>query len=280
MRKVKDGKLSDRMARVLFSYRITPQSTTGVSPAELLQGRKLRSRLDLLKPSIATRVEKKQQKQKESHDYHARDRLFKEGEPVYIRKFGKGDTWIPGHIVQPTGPVSFKVLLEEGHIVCRRHLDHLRSRSSSRVTLPPMDMTAADSSIDIPVLISPCPNPLPSFEVIPQPIGEDSEETQQPPVALQEPRPSADSNKTLEQPHLSIPRDLANPQTDTNLDDCHFLRGRECNIWNKYAIFCCCHTVCLGYKLPYCLSLLLYPCLDSALCIGMCTGMWTASLCI
>ena len=63
MRKVKDGKLSDRMARFLFSYRITPQSSTGISPAELLQGRKLRSRLDLLKPSIATQVEKKQQKQ-------------------------------------------------------------------------------------------------------------------------------------------------------------------------------------------------------------------------
>ena len=95
-----------------------------------------------------------------------------------MRNFGKGDTWIPGHIVQTTGPVSFKVLLEEGHIICRRHLDHLHSRSSSRLPLPPMDITAADSSIDIPVPILTGPNLLPSLEVIPQPIGEDSEESQ------------------------------------------------------------------------------------------------------
>ena len=109
-----------------------------------------------------------------------------------------------------------------------------------------MDITAADSSIDIPVLIPTGPNPLSSLEVIPQPICEDSEKTQ-PPVARQEPRPSAALTKLWSKPYLAIPRDLANPQTDTNLDDCHFLRGRECSIWNKYAIVCCYHTVCLCY---------------------------------
>jgi len=40
-----------------MSYCLTPQSTTGVSPAELLLGRQLRSRLDLLKPNKTDRVE-------------------------------------------------------------------------------------------------------------------------------------------------------------------------------------------------------------------------------
>ena len=31
------------LSRVLFQYRITPHSTTGVSPAELLMGRRIRS---------------------------------------------------------------------------------------------------------------------------------------------------------------------------------------------------------------------------------------------
>ena len=35
----------------------TPQSTTGLSPAEMSFGRRLRSHLDLLMPSVATRVQ-------------------------------------------------------------------------------------------------------------------------------------------------------------------------------------------------------------------------------
>ena len=42
-----EGTLTERLARVLFNYRIMPHSTTDVSPAALLFGRTLRSRLDL-----------------------------------------------------------------------------------------------------------------------------------------------------------------------------------------------------------------------------------------
>ena len=43
MSKLKEGTLSDRLAHILFYNHITPQSTTGLSPAELLQNRRLRS---------------------------------------------------------------------------------------------------------------------------------------------------------------------------------------------------------------------------------------------
>jgi len=66
--------LSDRIARFLFTYRNTPQTTTGMSPAELLFGRRLRSRLDLLKPDLYKRVEREQERQKEAHDRHSQDR--------------------------------------------------------------------------------------------------------------------------------------------------------------------------------------------------------------
>ena len=56
MKKMKEGSLAQTLARFLFSYRITPQSTTGVSPSELLMNRKLRSVLDLLKPNVTDRV--------------------------------------------------------------------------------------------------------------------------------------------------------------------------------------------------------------------------------
>ena len=54
---VATGSLKTRLETVLFSYRITPQSTTGVSAAELLLGKRPRTRLDLVKPNTATRVE-------------------------------------------------------------------------------------------------------------------------------------------------------------------------------------------------------------------------------
>ena len=58
------GGLEARLARFLFSYRATPQTTIGVSPAELMMGRRLRSKLDLLHPDLARKVKDKQTLQK------------------------------------------------------------------------------------------------------------------------------------------------------------------------------------------------------------------------
>ena len=70
LRKMKTGTISDKIARLLFQYRMTPQSVTKLSPAELLLGRCLRGRLNLLHPNLADRVEKAAEKQKEYHDVH------------------------------------------------------------------------------------------------------------------------------------------------------------------------------------------------------------------
>jgi len=140
MRKIKEGTLSERIARFLFNYRITPQSTTDLSPAELLQGRKLRSRLDLLKPDITARVQQKQLKQKESHDRHARDRCLDVGDSVFTRNFSKGDKWLPGRIVERTGPVSFKVELEGEGLIWRRHQDLIRKRHVDEIPYSPVDL--------------------------------------------------------------------------------------------------------------------------------------------
>ena len=50
---------------------ITPHTTTGVTLAQLLMERNLKSRFDLLKPKVSTRVEQKQQQQKDNYDAHA-----------------------------------------------------------------------------------------------------------------------------------------------------------------------------------------------------------------
>ena len=122
-----EGDNRNRLAKILFAYRLTPQTTTGLSPAEMLLGRRPRSRLDPLKPHTADRVERKQLAQKPQHDRHACDRVCTEQDPVFVRNYHQGDKWLPGVISEKTGPVSFKVTMTTGQD--RRHQDHIWKRS-------------------------------------------------------------------------------------------------------------------------------------------------------
>ena len=70
MSKLQEGSIQDKVSHVLFYSHITPLSTTGVSPAELLQNCRLRSRLDLLRPDIEVKVETKQQSKEQAYMNH------------------------------------------------------------------------------------------------------------------------------------------------------------------------------------------------------------------
>ena len=129
-KKMKRDTISDRLARFLFTYRITLHSTTGSSPAELMFGRTIRSWFDQVQPNLSARVETQQSRQKEAHDNHARRRDFEPGEQVYVCNFRPGQCWLPGSVIKSSGPVSFKVKLSNGQIV-RRHQDHIRKRSQT-----------------------------------------------------------------------------------------------------------------------------------------------------
>ena len=52
MKKQSKDSLNTHIGSFLFSYCITPHTTTSTSPAELLFGRLPRSHLDLLKPTL------------------------------------------------------------------------------------------------------------------------------------------------------------------------------------------------------------------------------------
>ena len=128
LKKSSTGTVQDRIARLLFHYRITPHTTTGLSPSEMLFGRKLRSRLDLLKPNLQQNVQEKQLKQKKDRDRRCRPRHLEEGESVFAKNYGSGEKWLPGTIVSKKGPVSFEVELSSGQ-KCHRHQDQLRRRA-------------------------------------------------------------------------------------------------------------------------------------------------------
>ena len=60
--------IKQSLARFLFSYRTTPNSTTVQTPAELFLNRRLRTSLDLLCPDLGRKVFDKQSDQKARHD--------------------------------------------------------------------------------------------------------------------------------------------------------------------------------------------------------------------
>lgn len=90
------------ISRYLLVYRNTPHSTTGVSPAMLLMGRRLRTRLDLMLPSFQKRVNSSQDKMVKQSKSHGLCEL-ELGDNVLVRNFGKGDKWMKGVIIEVLG---------------------------------------------------------------------------------------------------------------------------------------------------------------------------------
>jgi len=103
------GTIQDRLSL----YRMTPHTTTDVSPSELLLGRKMKSRLDLLKHQLEQRVLHKQNSQKEGHDKRARSRSFEIGNTVFVKNHGSEDKLLPGEIIECRGPLSYRVKLQD-----------------------------------------------------------------------------------------------------------------------------------------------------------------------
>ena len=134
IKRITEGSLQDRLSKFLFTYRITPHSTTGVAPAELLMGRRLRSRLDLLYPDLQTCVETQQLKQKQQHDSTKPLRSFLPGDTVFAQNFRVSNSepkWLPATVVVVTGPLSYQVELQDGSTV-RRHIDNLKRRDTDQ----------------------------------------------------------------------------------------------------------------------------------------------------
>ena len=118
--------METRLYRFLFQYRLTPQSTTGEVPSELLMGRRPRSRLDLTHPAVEGKVLDQQSKSK---DYRGgSDRIFHVGDTVCAMNFGGTPKWLTGVLEEKLGPLTFTVRLPDGR-VWKRHVDHIKSRS-------------------------------------------------------------------------------------------------------------------------------------------------------
>ena len=136
LKKTPDGALEDRLSKFLLNYRLTPHSTTGITPAELLLGRRPRSVLDLVRPDLSKKIRSQQEHQKHNRDRHTKSRVFSVGDSVYVCDLPSKEDWLPGTITRATGPLSFEIQLFDGRTV-RRHCDHLRPRAGDMSAQPP-----------------------------------------------------------------------------------------------------------------------------------------------
>ncbi|XP_055911879.1 uncharacterized protein K02A2.6-like [Eupeodes corollae] len=135
LKKVPNGDIRLRLARFLLDQHVTPHSSTGRSPAELLFNRRPRTYFDKLHPeSIPIQVRGSQQQDV------SKQNNYDSGEPVWYRNYAQGPRWEPGLISEVKGPVSV-VIESKGGKEIHRHADQIRRRSvEQRSDNPTADM--------------------------------------------------------------------------------------------------------------------------------------------
>ena len=151
--------LNKLLSRVLFSYRTTPSSVTGQTPAELFLNRRPRTRLDLLRPDLGQKVFEKQIDQKAIFDRPSKECHFSIGEEVLVQNFRGEPKWIEGTVAERTGPVSYRVIV--GDQIWKRNVDQIRekthaNRDPERTSSP---LTDIDSNTFTPTDTEPIQTP-------------------------------------------------------------------------------------------------------------------------
>lgn len=122
---LKDGlSKKEALAKYLFHYRSSPHCTTGVSPAELQIGRKLRTRWDLLKVGVGETVMKKQMSQSKFFRGH-RNINFEENEVVMAKDY-RNNNWKKSEVIEKLSPVTYSVNVTDSNTIWKRHLDQLK----------------------------------------------------------------------------------------------------------------------------------------------------------
>lgn len=166
--------IQHRLDAFLLMYRNTPHSTTKETPARLFMHRQLRSRLDLMKPSVTSVVEKAQEVQCAYREIHAKARTFKVGDPVLVRDYGRGEKkWTPGVVKAETGPVSYTIDIGASQR-WRRHADQMLARYAELDTTTDNGGAASSCiSADLPVLTNTAPEP-----ATPGPVSDSSSPSQ------------------------------------------------------------------------------------------------------
>ena len=96
--------LQHKLDRFLLAYRSAPHATTSLSPAQLLLGRNVKTRLDLIKAVVTREVNKKLLQSNSSNL-----KSFAHNQNVWVRNYRRGPKWVRGTVIERTGPVLYRI---------------------------------------------------------------------------------------------------------------------------------------------------------------------------
>ena len=131
----------EALQEFLMQYRRIP-FVSGLSPSELLNGRRIRTKIDTLVPSIPHLLQGRQSRQASKHS-NAEDsevvskveHHYSLGDPCYALYFGprrdRDPRWVPAIVTKVHGTRSVNVRVIPRGPTWRRHLDQLRPRYGS-----------------------------------------------------------------------------------------------------------------------------------------------------
>ena len=131
----------EALQEFLMQYRRIPFAS-GLSPSELLNGRRIRTKIDTLVPSIPHLLQGRQSKQaskysnaKDSEVVSKVEHYYTLGDPCYALYFGprrdRDPRWVPAIVTKVHGTRSVNVRVIPRGPTWRRHLDQLRPRYGS-----------------------------------------------------------------------------------------------------------------------------------------------------
>ncbi|XP_039204775.1 uncharacterized protein K02A2.6-like [Crotalus tigris] len=96
-----------RLADFLLCQHTTPCTSTGRSPAELRWGCHLITKLDCLHPDRVA----------SESAQPTPPRRLQVGDPIWAWNYGHGALWVVAVVVKLSGPLSYEVVLEDGHVL-------------------------------------------------------------------------------------------------------------------------------------------------------------------
>ena len=119
----KNDSIEIKIARFLASYRNTPRSITGRTPAEVLLGQSPRTRLSLIHPCMSQRMSVNIEKRVGDKSPGA----FETGQAVLLRDLrpAVNNKWRPAVISRKLGPLAYEVNVDGQ--TRQAHVDHLKS---------------------------------------------------------------------------------------------------------------------------------------------------------
>ncbi|XP_039763948.1 uncharacterized protein K02A2.6-like [Pararge aegeria] len=116
--------VNEKLLSFLFNYRNTVHCTTGATPAMLMMGRNLRSRLDLILPPKENYSKQDMAALKPSRNFHV-------GETVWAKWFiARKAIWCVGVVKRVIGNRMFEIYFEDYKTSCNRHVDQIRKYTS------------------------------------------------------------------------------------------------------------------------------------------------------